>query len=336
MARKHPPALALAAILATAIVLIQALLVPLFAAPATHLEPRDLPVVVAGPEALAQQLSQAKPGAFEVTRVADAAAADEALRGREAYAAFIAGPDGLALHTASAASPTVAALLTQAAAQLSGGKPVPVTDVVPTDSDDTRGAGFAAGFLPLALTSLLAGIALVFLTRNRSARLLGLGVYATLTGLVGAAVLQGWLGVLPSNYLANATAIALLALAAASLVAGLGAALGRAGIGLGAVLVFLVGNPLSAVGAAPELLPQPWGAVGQWLPIGAGSTLLRSAAYFDWAGGTQALWILIGTALLGLTLVAVGRADIGQPAPEPEPAEAARDGARNLAETVAA
>jgi hypothetical protein len=90
-------------------VLVQALLVPLFAAPATRLEPRDLPIAVAGPDALVQQLSTAKPGAFEITKVADVSAADEMLRNREAYAAFIAGPDGIALHTASAASPTVAA-----------------------------------------------------------------------------------------------------------------------------------------------------------------------------------------------------------------------------------
>ncbi|HCT75645.1 MAG TPA: hypothetical protein DGT23_03420 [Micromonosporaceae bacterium] len=331
MARKQPPAIALAAILATGIVLVQALLVPLFAGPATHIEPRDLPIVVAGPDAFVQQLETARPGAFKITKVPDSATADEALRNREAYAAFVVGPNGPALHTASAASPTVATLLTQAAAQLSGGKPVQVTDVVPTDPDDPRGAGFASGFLPLALTGMLAGIALVLAVRERRARLIGLGVYSVLSGVIGAAVLQGWLGVLPSNYVANASTIALFGLAASGLVAGLGAALGRAGIGLGALLVFLIGNPLSAVSAAPELLPQPWGEVGQWLPVGAGATLLRSAAYFDWAGGTQALWVLTGTALLGLILVTVGRAIVAE-APE----DPAREGARKLADTVAA
>ncbi|HCU48673.1 MAG TPA: hypothetical protein DGG94_02410, partial [Micromonosporaceae bacterium] len=61
MARKQPPAIALAAILATGIVLVQALLVPLFAGPATHIEPRDLPIVVAGPDAFVQQLETARP-----------------------------------------------------------------------------------------------------------------------------------------------------------------------------------------------------------------------------------------------------------------------------------
>lgn len=332
--------LRIAIAIAAGIVLAQALLVPLFAAPATHLEPRDLPVVVAGPPAPAQQLasalSSAKPGAFEVSIVPDAAAADQALRDRKAYAAFIAGADGISLHTASAASPVVAQLLTQAATQLGGGKPVPVTDVVPTTPNDPRGAGFAAGFLPLALTSMLAGIALVIALRSRLARLIGLLVYAVLTAVVGAFVLD-WLGVVP-GWDTSVVALGLFALAASGLVAGLGALLGRPGLGLGALLVFLVGNPLSAVAAAPELLPQPWGEVGQWLPIGAGATLLRSAAFFDWAGSAQALWVLVGTAALGLLFVLIGRSGSHDPAPEAvdDADQDAREAARRLGAASAA
>jgi hypothetical protein len=119
---------------------VQALLVPLFAAPAANLAPRDLPVLVAGPapvaDAVRARLATAKPGAFDVRTVADADAADEALRRREAYAAFVAAPDGLSLHVASGTSPTVAALLTAAAQQLGQGRPVNVVDVVPSDGDD--------------------------------------------------------------------------------------------------------------------------------------------------------------------------------------------------------
>jgi len=314
-ARRTPNPLALAALVAVAVVFVQALLVPLFAGPAANLAPRDLPVVVAGPasaaNAVAERLRAERPGAFEVTTVADAGAADQALRDREAYAAFVVGPDGIALHTASAASPAVAALLTQAAAEAGGqadAGPVPIVDVVPADPDDPRGGGFAAGFLPLVMTSLMAGAALVLAARGRWARLTGLVAFATLAGLVGAAVLQGWLGVLPGGYLAAASAIGLFSLAAAGIVAGLAAALGRPGIGLGALLVFVLGNPLSAVAAAPELLPQPWGEVGQWLPPGAGGTLLRSVAYFDGAGAGAAIAVLTGYALVGLLLVLVGRA----------------------------
>ena len=301
----------LAVLLAAVAVGVQALLVPLFAAPAAHLAPRDLPVAVAGPAPvageLAGRLTAARPGAFAVTTLPDAAAADRALRDREVYAAFVAGPDGVALHTAPAASPTVAALLTEASAQLSAGRPVTVVPVIPADPDDPRGDGFAAGFLPLALTSMLAGALLTFLVATRGARLFGLLGYAALAGVVGAAVLHGWLGILNGDLWREASAIGLFALAAAGTVAGLGALLGSPGTGLGALLVFLVGNPLSAVSAAPELLPQPWGTVGQFLPVGAGGTLLRSAAFFDGAGAERSLAVLAGYAAVGLGLVLVGR-----------------------------
>jgi hypothetical protein len=308
---RRPSPIGLALLIAAGVVVVQALLVSLFSGVAANTEPRDLPVVVTGPapaaEGFATQLEQARPGAFDVTQVADAAAADQALRDREAYAAFVLGPDGASLRTASAASPAVAQLLTQAAAELGDGQPVPVVDVVPGSPDDPRGAGFGAGFLPLALTSMLAGIALAVAVRGWWPRLVGLIGYAVLAGLVGAAVLQSWLGVLDGDFLTNAAVIGLFALAAAAAVAGLGAVLGGAGIGLGVLLVFLVGNPLSAASAAPELLPQPWGEIGQWLPVGAGATLLRSVAWFDGAGATQQLWVLVGWAVLGLVLVLVGR-----------------------------
>jgi hypothetical protein len=317
-ARRRPSPAVLALVIAVGVVALQAMLVPLFSAPAANLEPRDLPVIVAGPapaaEGLAGQLESARPGAFEITMLADAAAADEALRDRDAYAAFVVGPDGLALHTASAASPTVATLLTQASAQMSGGQPVRTVEVVPLDPDDPRGTGFASGFLPLAITSLLAGIAIFFVTRGRGPRLAGLIGYAVLAGLSSAAVLQYWLGVIPGTYLLNAAAIGLFTLAVAATVSGLAAVIGEAGIGLGALVAFLIGNALSGISAAPQLLPQPWGEVGQWLPVGAGGTLLRSTAYFDGAGGTPAVWILAAYAILGLVLVALGRARTGAPA----------------------
>lgn len=317
--RPHPVALAL--IIAAGVVALQVLLVPLFAGPATSIEPRDLPVVVAGPApaatALRQQLEAAKPGAFEIAVLPDEAAADQALRDREAYAAFVVGAQGVSLHTASAASPTVAALLTAAAGQLGGGKPVPVVDVVPTGADDPRGGGFAAGFFPLALTAMAAGVALFMLVRRPQARLVGLVTFAVLAGAVGATLLQTWLGVVGGDWLAVAAVLGLLSLAISASVAGLASLIGPAGIGLVALLTILVGNALSGVGAAPELLPQPWGAFGQWLPIGAGATLLRSTAWFGGAGGATAAWVLTGWAVAGLTLVAVAgrRSAVAERAP---------------------
>jgi hypothetical protein len=291
------------------IVLAQVLLVPLFAAPNSRIAPRDLPVVVAGPEpaagALANQLRSQSPGAFQITRVADVAAGDAKLRAHQAYAVFVPSASGLSLRVASAASPTVAALLTQAVGEMSPGGRVEVTDVVPGAPRDPRGGGFAAGVLPLALTSLLAGVLVTLLVPGRSGRIGALVGYAVLAGLVEPLVLQNWLGVLGGGYLPVAGAIALIALAVSAGIAGLGALLGRPGLALGAIVVFLVGNAISGVATAPQLLPKPWGMVGQWLPPGAGTTLVRCAAYFAWHGAARVGAILGGWAVVGLLLVSL-------------------------------
>src|SRR6185369_6348337 len=108
----------------------------------------DLPVAVAGPAPAVQALSAKLPPAeFDVIPAADANAADQLIKDRTVYAAFVVTPTGAELHTAPAASPTVAALLTAAASTMS---PAPrVVAVVPLTADDPRGAGLAAGFLPL-------------------------------------------------------------------------------------------------------------------------------------------------------------------------------------------
>lgn len=309
MSRRTPPPLARAGLIAAVAVVLQALLVTWFVWPAANLEPRDLPVVVAGPapaaEAVADRLDRARPGAFEVTTVADAAAADAALRDRTAYAAFVVGAAGLDLRVASAASPTVAALLSQAAQQLGGGRPVTVTDVVAAPVDDPRGGGFASGLLPLVLTSLVVGALIGLLIAGRGPRFAGVAGYAVLAGFGGAGVLHG-LGVLTGGYLVEAGAVGLIALAISGAVAGLAAVLGRAGVALGVLLVFVLANPISGVAAAPELLPAPWGAIGQLLPPGAGASLLRSASFFDGAAAGTPLLVLGSWAAAGLVLLAIG------------------------------
>jgi len=323
--RRKP--LTLGVLIAIAVVAGQALLIPLFAAPAANLAPRDLPLAVAGPPQVAAQLAAQHPGAFEITQVTDPAAADTKIKDREVYGAILVTATGPEVHVASAAGPVVAQLLTQAAAGL--GPNVPVRDVVPVDPDDPRGAGFVAGFLPLAITSLLAGVLVYFFVPRRGARLAALVTFAAPAGLAGAAVQVGWLGILPGHYLAVAGSLGLFALAVSAAMTGIAALVGREGLGLGALVVFLVGNALSGIAAAPELLPQPWGAVGQWLPIGAGGTLLRSVAYFDGHGGLFAGAVLTAYAIGGLALVLIGRSRIaGKTGQAPADAEPELVGAR--------
>ena len=86
---------------------------------------------------------------------------------------------------------------------------------------------------------------------------------------------------------------------------GLGSLFGRVGLAIGALLALLLGNPLSGLTSAPQLLPTGWGAFGQWLPQGANATLLRSTAFFGGSGATMAIAVLTGWALAGAALIAI-------------------------------
>jgi hypothetical protein len=143
-------------------------------------------------------------------------------------------------------------------------------------------------------------------------------------------IVQGWLGVVDGNWAANAAVLSLTVLAIASVVAGLEALIGRAGIVVGAATMIVLGNALSAISSAPEMLPRPMGAVGQLLPPGAGGNLLRSTGFFDGAAAGGQIAVLVGWTLAGLTalLMAAARdrrrtgvsAPAGANAPEHAPA----------------
>ncbi|MGW1074385.1 ABC transporter permease [Streptomyces sp. NPDC002537] len=306
------------------VAIVQFVIAGWFSWTSSHAKPRDLPVlVVSSSEELADSLRKSAPGAYEIATADDADAADRKLKDRAAYGAFVATPKGLELHVASAASPSVAQALTQQAQELQGGRPVAVTDVVPADADDKHGSGMAMGFLPLLITAVIAGLLFVLKVRDARAKLLGLVGFAVLSGLLSSLMLTHLSGVLPGNYFVNAGVIALLELAMVGVISGFGSLVGPPGIAVGAVLMFVVGNPLSGMASAPEMLPQPLGTIGQFLPAGAAATLFRSAGSFHGAGATAPLLVLIVWSLIGLGLLFLSARRAGGPAAAPEAVPAA-------------
>jgi hypothetical protein len=73
-----------------------------------------------------------------------------------------------------------------------------------------------------------------------------------------------------------------------------------------AFLLMFLGNPFSGAASAPRMLPEPVGTIGQWLPPGAGTTLLRSVSFFDGAAATGPVLTLTWWAALGLGAVLLG------------------------------
>jgi hypothetical protein len=98
-------------------------------------------------------------------------------------------------------------------------------------------------------------------------------------------------------------------------VLGFGSLFGRTGFGIGAAVAMLLGNPLSGLASAPEMLPRGWSILGQLLPRGANGTLLRSTAYFSGAGATTAIVVLTCWAVAGVVLIFVAGFRRGSRAP---------------------
>lgn len=303
---------AIAAVLGIAVV--QLLLAALFSWPGARSAPHDVPLAVAGPPAAAQGLtaglSRAMPGAFAIRSVPDEAGARAAVRDRSVYGAVVLGPAGSTVLVASAAAPAVAQALGEAlpAALHAAAPQAPVTvqDLAPNPAHDPHGTVPATIMIPVVITSVVAGILLTLLVGAVWVRAVAVLVLAVAAGLGTTAVGQFVLEGITGSYLANAGVVALAVLAISAATAGAGAVLRLPGAGLTAVIIFFVGYPFSGALNAPELLPTPWGAVGQALPPGAAARAVRSVAFFDGSGADRPLLVLAAWALAGLLLLGLG------------------------------
>lgn len=340
--------------LATALGLVVGLtlLLVAFAWPAVRSSVHGVPLGVAGPAPAVAQvqaaLEKARPGAFVVTALADRAAAETAIRDRRVYGAVVVGQPGQAapaVLTASAASPAVAAALSQLAQALQAAptagsgqatgqatgqaagqaaaatqRGATVVDVVALPAADPRGAGLAAGALPLVLGGIATAGAVTAAVRGAARRFVAAAVVSVGAGLMFAVVLQPWLGVLSGSFWRNAGVLVLAVAAIAYPLLGLEWLIGIAGLALGAAVTMLLGNPLSGLTSAPEMLPDGWGSLGQLLQPGATGSLLRSVAYFDGAGAGRPLTVLLAWLAAGLAVCAVAAARRRQgPAAGPSP-----------------
>lgn len=287
-----------------------------FAWPSVRSSVHDVPIAVAGPAPAVRQISAAVaerlPDAFEVTEVADTAAAEQLILDRRVYGAIDVSSGTPRVIVASAASTAVAqalgsiaTALSQPQAQSTSTTP-PVHDLVPLPADDPRGAGLSAGALPLVMGGLLAAVLLARLLHGTTRRISGALAFAVTGGLAVTAILQFWLGSLTGSYWANTGAVALTVAATSLTVLGLQSLLGYAGTGLGAATMMLIGNPLSGTATAPEMLPGWSGTLGQLLPPGAGGQLLRSTAFFAGHGATRPVTVLATWLTLGVLLCLAG------------------------------
>lgn len=306
------PAPVRAAGIALALAAAVALICLAFTWPAVRSKPHDLPIGVAGPASATSQvqaqLDQVAPGGFAVTRYDDETALRSAIRDRTVYGGLAVNPSGPILLTATGASPVVAQLLSQIGAGIAQhtGESLRAEDLAPLPPDDPRGVGLGAAALPVTLAGLAPAIVfLLVFPRQPWLRFGATAGFSVLAAAILAVLLRHVFGSIDHGFWRVTAGLTLGVLAMSLSVLGLGSLFGRAGLTVGALLAVLVGNPLSGMASAPEMLPGGWGAFGQLLPQGANATLLRSTAYFSGAGSATAILVLSAWAVGGALLITI-------------------------------
>ncbi|MFF7982805.1 ABC transporter permease [Streptomyces sp. NPDC007901] len=192
---------------------------------------------------------------------------------------------------------------------------VKAVDVVPVAAADPRGVVFSSAVFPLTVCGIMIG-AFVTMARGLSRprhRVLTLLVACAIAALGVYLVAQGFLDALPHHHVATWAILSLDLLAISATAAGMIRLLGPAGLGLSAALMVFVGNAFSGATSAPEMLPKSADHIGQWLPPGAGASLLRDTTYFDGNAGAGHLAVLVLWSVIGLTAVLFGHWVIREP-----------------------
>lgn len=327
--------------IAAALTGIIAVIVLAFSWPAVTAEPKDVAIAVAGPEqavtAITDQLQEQGDAVFDITVVNDRQAAVDGIEQRDYVGAIVLGEQP-ELLTASAngtinqvvaqlEEPLQTALTAQAAAAAeAAGADAPeisltTTDVAPLSQDDPNGSLLSSAFFPMLFGGILGGVLITNLIKGTSRRILAVGVYAVVGGVVLASILQLWFGSIQGDYWINVGAFSLAVAAIAAPIVGLVALLGQSGTFVGLATMMLFANPISGSALPAQFLPGAWGQVGQWFPPGASATLVRELSYFPGADTTFPWLVLVGWVVGGLALTFIGRA-LRRPQLEPE-AEAA-------------
>lgn len=300
--------------------------------------PHRIAVAVAAPQQasakIVGQLNALSDDPVKATAAPSAETARQWVLTRKTDAAFLFDAAGTkdTLLVASAGGPSVSQTATQIAQKIETAqkRQITVSDIRPPNAGDGRGmtsfylvVGWVIGGY---LTATIMGMAAGTRPANRQRtliRLAVLAVYAAVSGIAGAVVVGPVFGALDGHFWALSGIGALVVLASAATALALQTLLGLLGTGLVILLFVVLGNPSSGGVYPAPLLPAFWSAIGQALPPGAGTTLVRNTVYFSGHAVTSAVWVLGAYAVGGAVLAWVAswrneRRHPDAPATEPE------------------
>jgi len=298
-------------------------------------KPYRIPVGVVAPaqvgSALVEKVNSLPSRPLQARLVADEAAARQLLTEDRINAALVVDASGTSdrLLVASASGSAVVTAVETAVTQLESRQHRTTTtvDVVPLQRGDERGlTGFylvigwlVGGYLVASLIGVAAG-ARPATVRRTVIRLGALAVYAIVSGLGGAVIVDPVLGALTGHFVALWWVGALLVFAAAAVTTALQVLFGITGIGLAVLLFVVLGNPSAGGAYQLRLLPPFWRAIGYAIPNGAGTEAVRRIVYFGGRGITSHLLVIAAYAFAGCAVALLGarlRRPPGDPSPDP-------------------
>lgn len=188
--------------------------------------------------------------------------------------------------------------------------PISVDDVRPLPAGDSKGLATVFAGFGLTVGGVAFGAALSVLGRRAPLPVLigALGGLSVLGGLGVALIADPWIGALTGAFWQLAGVAALLVLAVAATMSGLGRLAGPAGLAIGVLVVLVVGISSAGGPLGYLMLPDFYRTISQALPTGAAVTAIRHAVYFDTAHIAQPVLVLEAWALGGVLALAAGSA----------------------------
>ncbi|WP_073966934.1 DUF3533 domain-containing protein [Streptomyces sp. CB02460] len=286
-------------------------------------EPHRIPVTLVAPRPveadLVARLNSLPGDPVHVTAVQDRAQARARLLERKTDAALIVAVTGRTdtLLVASAGGPSAAdaAAKVVATVERTQNRALTVRDIHPPAAGDSRGLSSfylvlswtIGGYLAASALNMAAGSKRPTLRRS-IVRLAAMVPYAFVSGIGGAIIVGPVLHCLPGAFWELVGIGTLVVFASGAVGVALQSLLGTIGLGLTILIFTILGNPSSGGVYPASLLPPFWAAIGQALPPGAGTTVVRNTVYFDGNNTTGALWILGAWAFAGIVVALVAAA----------------------------
>lgn len=274
-------------------------------------QPRDVPIAAVGGPAAAQALEAQAPGKLSVRAVPDLDAARRAIDRREVYAAVVPGPHGVReLVIASSASNQVANFMRRTLGAATPRNVPRIVDAKPLPEDDSAGSS-----IPLLVQLIILGgsVGVLFMRgvlprfdarpRVGIMPIAALLAYALVFGLAVTGISEAF-GVGTDAALVDRVLVfSLISLAVTASTAAMVSLIGAAGSAVAGTLYFVLGSQISGGNTALEFLSPFWSGLGEHLPGGAGTALLRDVLYFPEASTGEPIATLAAYVGAGVLVV---------------------------------